>query len=66
MQRKVRIQEPETLPKALLQEDLQFLLDKIASVRDRALILLLLRTGMRIGELLEVQINDIVLNRDAR
>ena len=62
MQRKIRIQEPETLPKAIPQEDIQLLLDAIASVRDRALILLLLRTGMRIGELLETQINDIVLS----
>jgi integrase/recombinase XerD len=62
MRRKIRIQEPETLPKAIPQEDIQLLLDAIASVRDRALILLLLRTGMRIGELLETQINDIVLS----
>jgi len=62
MRRKIRIQEPETLPKAIPVEDIQLLLDAIASVRDRALILLLLRTGMRIGELLETQINDIVLS----
>jgi len=62
MRRKIRIQEPETLPKAIPIEDIQLLLDAIASVRDRALILLLLRTGMRIGELLETQINDIVLS----
>jgi len=34
MQRKIRIQEPETLPKAIPQEDTQLLLDAIASVRD--------------------------------
>lgn len=62
MRRKIRIQEPETLPRAIPIEDIQLLLDAIASVRDRALILLLLRTGMRIGELLETQINDIVLS----
>ena len=62
MQRKIRIQKPETLPKAIPQEDIQLLLDAIASVRDRALILLLLRTGMRIGELFETQINNIVLS----
>ena len=62
MRRKIRIKEPETLPKAIPQEDIQLLLDAIASVRDRALILLLLRTGMRIGELLETQINDIVMS----
>lgn len=62
MRRKIRIQEPETLPKAIPLEDIQLLLDAIASVRNRALILLLLRTGMRIGELLETQMNDIVLS----
>ena len=62
MRRKIRIKEPETLPKAIPQEDIQLLLDAIASVRDRAFILLLLRTGMRIGELLETQINDIVMS----
>jgi len=62
MQRKIRIQEPETLPKAIPKEDMRLLFDAIASVRDRAIILLLLRTGMRIGELLEVKLNDIVLS----
>lgn len=62
MRRKIRMKEPETLPKAIPLEDIQLLLDAIASVRDRALILLLLRTGMRIGELLETQVNDIVLS----
>lgn len=34
-------------------------LNAVASVRDRALILLLLRAGIKIGELLEVKLNDI-------
>jgi len=59
MERKIRIKLPEALPRAITPEDLQRLLGAISSVRDRALILLLLRTGLRIGELLEVQISDI-------
>jgi len=62
MKPKVRIQEPDALPKAIPREDIEFILDAITSVRDRALIMLLLRTGMRIGELLEVKLEDIVLH----
>jgi len=59
MERKIRIKLPEALPRAITPEDQQRLLGAIRSDRDRALILLLLRTGMRIGELLEVQVSDI-------
>ena len=62
MKPKIRIQEQDTLPKAIPKEDIDRILDAIASVRDRALIMLLLRTGMRIGELLEVKVDDIVLH----
>lgn len=62
MKRKIRIQEPDALPKAIPLEDVQLLLDSVSSVRDRALLMLLLRTGMRIGELLEVKLSDIVLH----
>ncbi len=62
MKPKVRIQQPDALPKAMPREDIEIFLDAITSVRDRALILLLLRTGMRIGELLEVKLEDIVLH----
>ncbi len=59
MERKIRIKLPQALPRAISPEDLEQLLEAIRSDRDSALILLLLRTGMRIGELLEVQISDI-------
>jgi len=62
MKPKIRIQEPDALPKAIPQEDIERILDAIASVRDRALIMLLLRTGMRIGELLGVKLGDIILH----
>lgn len=61
LQRKIRIQQPEVLPKAIPSEDIEDLLAATSKKRDRALILLLLRTGMRIGELLSVKVSDIIL-----
>jgi len=49
-------------PKAIPAEDRKQILKVITGVRDRALILLLLHTGMRIGELLKVKMADIVLS----
>lgn len=59
--KKIRIREPEVLPKAIPAEDIEVLLHEITRIRDRALILLLLRTGMRIGELLKVKVKDIIV-----
>jgi integrase/recombinase XerD len=61
LRKKIRIKLPEVLPRAIPAEDLQQILAVITPVRDRALILLLLHTGMRIGELLRVKIADIIL-----
>ncbi len=61
MQPKIKIKLPEALPRAIPAEDVQRLLAAITTVRDRALILLLLRTGMRIGELLAVKVSDLNL-----
>jgi site-specific recombinase XerD len=58
---KMKIKPPEILPKAMDPDDLNRLIKVEASSRDRAMILLLLRTGMRIGELLNITINDINL-----
>jgi len=62
MQPKIKIKLPQALPRAIPAEDVQRLLEAITTVRDRALILLLLRTGMRIGELLGVKVSDINLS----
>jgi integrase/recombinase XerD len=59
--RKIRIKLPESLPKAIDPEDVRKLLAVIRDVRNRALILVLLRTGMRIGELLSTQEMDVHL-----
>lgn len=61
LHKKIQIREPEVLPKAIPAEDIELLLREVTVTRDRALILLLLRTGMRIGELLKVKVKDIII-----
>jgi len=61
LHKKIRIKPEELLPKAIPAQDIKGILAKIGTIRDRALILLLLRTGMRIGELLNVTMSDIHL-----
>ncbi len=56
---KLRIRMPETLPRAMDPEDVEKLLATEGSVRDRVMILVLLRTGMRIGELLNTRVADV-------
>jgi len=56
---KLKIKLPETLPRAMDPEDVDRLLAASGSERDRAMIVLLLRTGMRIGELLNTRMVDV-------
>ena len=56
---KLKIKMPETLPRAMGPDDVDRLLSVEANVRDRAMILVLLRTGMRIGELLKTRVTDV-------
>jgi site-specific recombinase XerD len=58
---KIRLRLPDVLPRAIEPECLRQLLGSITAIRDRALILLLVRTGMRIGELLNTRMQDINL-----
>jgi len=58
---KMKLKPPETLPRAIDPDDVDRLLRVKASARDRAMILVLLRTGMRIGELLNTKLHDINL-----
>ena len=59
--KRIRLKLPDTLPRAMNPKDVKKLLSIIDHTRDRALILLLLRTGMRIGEALGLTMNDIDL-----
>jgi site-specific recombinase XerD len=59
LKRKIRLRVPEFLPRAIAPGDVKKLLGAIKDIRDRALILVLLRTGMRIGEVLRLHIRDV-------
>jgi integrase/recombinase XerD len=60
--RKIHLELPPRLPRAIPAEDVLRLLPVVDQVRNRAIILLLLRTGMRIGEALNLQTTDVDLN----
>ena len=62
LQRRIKIKLPDQLPRAMDATDVKQLLSVIDHVRDRAVILLLLRTGMRIGELLSTKVHDLDLS----
>ncbi len=59
MKNKFKLKMPDLLPKAIDPDDIKLFLSVINTARERALILVLLRTGMRIGELLGTKIIDI-------
>ncbi len=58
---KFRLKMPDLLPRAIDPSDIKQLLSVVDTVRERALILVLLRTGMRIGELLGTKTIDVNL-----
>jgi len=55
------IKVPDALPRAMEPDDVSRLLLELDHVRDRAMILVLLRTGMRVGELLNTLVEDVHL-----
>jgi site-specific recombinase XerD len=59
LKRSIKLKLPDVLPRAMNPADVRKLLSVIDDLRDRALILLLLRTGMRIGEALGLRWNDL-------
>jgi site-specific recombinase XerD len=61
LKRKLRIKLPDALPRAIDPEDIKQMLSVLKDPRDRALLLTLLRTGMRIGELLNTKVQDLNL-----
>lgn len=63
--RRIRLRKPETLPRAIDPDDVKQILSVIDNPRDRAMIMVLLRTGMRIGELLNTKLRDLHI-RDRR
>lgn len=61
--KRIRLQMPERLPRAMDPDDLRKFLHIIedAHVQERAMIMVLLRTGMRIGELLNTKVADVYI-----
>jgi integrase/recombinase XerD len=59
LKRRIKLKLPDTLPRAMNPADVRKLLSVLDDIRDRALILLLLRTGIRIGEALGLTLNDL-------
>lgn len=52
---------PEALPRPMAAEDTRRFVAALEEVRERAIFLVLLRTGMRIGELLAARVQDVDL-----
>ena len=63
LMRKVKLRVPEHLPRAMDPDDVDRLVSVIDEVRDRAMVLVLLRTGMRIGELLNTRLSDVNMSQ---
>jgi len=59
LKRGIKLKLPDVLPRAMNPADVRKLLSVIDGIRDRALFLLLLRTGIRIGEALGLRLNDL-------
>lgn len=59
LSKRMIIKVPDSLPRAMDPDDVKGLLPVIDHIRDRALLLILLRTGMRVGELLNTLVEDI-------
>ncbi|MBW1888459.1 hypothetical protein DRO66_11045 [Candidatus Bathyarchaeota archaeon] len=61
LKHRMRVKVPDSLPRAIDPEDVRQLLSVIKKPRDRAMVLVLLRTGMRIGELLNTTLKEVNL-----
>jgi len=61
LSKRLTVKVPDSLPRAMDPEDVKRLLSAIDHTRDRAMVLLLLRTGMRIGELLNLMVPEVNL-----
>ena len=59
LKKSIKLKLPEALPRAIIPSDVKRLLSVINDTQDRALFLILLRTGMRIGEALSLTVNDL-------
>ena len=61
LSKRLCIKVPDALPRAMDPDDEKRLIGVLDDVRDRAMVMVLLRTGMRVGELLNTMISEINL-----
>jgi site-specific recombinase XerD len=61
VRRRMRLRIPDSLPRSMDPDEVDLLVVVEGPTRDRAMVLVLLRTGMRIGELLRTKVNDVHL-----
>ena len=61
LSKRMNIKVADSLPRAIELDDEKKLISVVDDIRNRAIILLLLRTGMRIGELLNTLVRDVNL-----
>ena len=59
LSKRMIIKVPDALPRAMDPDDVRQLVAVLDDVRNRAMILVLLRTGMRVGELLNTIVEDV-------
>lgn len=57
--KRMQVKVPDSLPRAIDPQHVKRLLAVLEKIRDRAMILVLLRTGMRIGELLHTLVSEV-------
>jgi integrase/recombinase XerD len=58
---RMQVKVPDSLPRAIDPQHIKRLLAVLDRVRDRAMILIMLRTGMRVGELLHTLVSEVNL-----
>lgn len=63
VRRTVRVRLPLRLPRSMMREDVEALLASLTSLRDLAIFLLMLDGGLRPGEVLCLQLDDISYGR---
>lgn len=61
LNKRLYVKVPDTLPRAMDPEDEKKMIGYLGNVRERAMIMVLLRTGMRVGELLNTLVSEINL-----
>jgi site-specific recombinase XerD len=62
--RRHHLREPQRLPRPIQEEDLRRFFAVIEDARDLAMFTLMLRCGLRIGEVAQLQLSDLYLHED--